>query len=116
GLYLAVRYGARELLGLLAAALGTAAALSVAFALALPAHGIDHEVHLGAWRGVFPQKNGLGQTMALGTLAFLLLSLRAEGRRWIAWSGAALCASLVLLSTSKTALAVLLTCLALLPL
>ncbi|HEX7242230.1 MAG TPA: hypothetical protein VF263_18230, partial [Longimicrobiaceae bacterium] len=107
GILLAARYDTRTLLRLLAAALGLAAVLSAAFAVALPHLGVDQGVHAGAWQGVYTEKNTLGQMMVVGTVAFVLLRRLAERRRWPATAGAALCAGLVLLSTSGTAAAVL---------
>lgn len=112
GVYLAARFDVRGQLALLGSALGAAAVLSVAFAVALPAYGVTQEIHEGAWRGVFTQKNTLGQVMTLGALALVLLAA-STGRR-LAWGAAALCAALVLLSTSTTAAAVLGSMLALL--
>jgi exopolysaccharide production protein ExoQ len=109
GVYLAARYDMRTQLKLLAAALGSAAVLSTAFAVAVPSVGVESEIHVGAWRGIYPQKNNLGQSMVLSTMTFLLLAPCLTRRRWIAWAGAGLSAALVLLSTSKTALAILLT-------
>lgn len=116
GFYLAARFDTASLLRLLGWGLGLAAVLSLVFSVALPSYGVESGVHAGAWRGVYPQKNGLGQTMVLSTLVFLLLALGAGRRRWIAGGFAALSAALVLASTSMTALAVLLCCVLLIPL
>jgi O-antigen ligase len=113
GLYLAARYDVRGLLELLATALGIAALLSVVFAIALPAYGLDTGVYSSNWRGVYAQKNNLGEIMVVGTIAFLLVWRTAERRRWVALGGAGLCTALVLLSGSKTALGVLFLLLAL---
>ena len=107
GVYLAARYDTRTLLKLLAAALGIAAVLSVVFSVALPAYGVHSDVHAGAWRGIYPQKNTLGQVMVLGTVVFMVLRPSLGRWRWVGTCGAALCAALVLASTSKTALVVL---------
>lgn len=116
GVYLAACHGVRGTLRVLALALGTVAILSFVFAIALPSYGIDVGPHAGAWRGVFNQKNNLGQAMVLSTVAFLLLARASERRRWVGWAGAAGSALLVLLSTSGTALVILLGFAALLPL
>lgn len=108
GVYLAARFDTRTLLKLLATALGIAAVLSVVFSIALPAYGVHSDVHAGAWRGVYPQKNTLGQVMVLGTVVFMVLRPSLGRRRWVGTCGAALCAALVLASTSKTALVILL--------
>lgn len=116
GVYLASRWEARTLLRLLAVALGAAAALSLVFAVALPALGVDQGVHAGAWRGVFTQKNTLAQVMVLGAIACALTAPALRRGRWVAWGGAGLCTLLVVGSTSKTGLALLLTFAALVPL
>lgn len=107
GIYLAARYDTRTLLQLTAAALGISAVLSAAVSVGLPAHGVESEIHVGAWRGVFPQKNNLAQMMVLSVLVFLLLHQTLQRGRWIATLGTGLSLALVLLSTSKTAVAVL---------
>lgn len=108
GVFLASRFTPRELLRVLAATAGLLAVSSLAFAIALPAIGVDHHTHAGAWKGVFTHKNSLGGEMVTGCVAFLLLRLDLpRGRRWIATGGLALCLFLLLMSTSKTALTVL---------
>jgi O-antigen ligase len=107
GVWLASRYDVRTILRLLAVALGIAAVLSVAVALGMPSYGVDQVVHVGAWQGVYTEKNTLGQVMVVGALAFLLVRMEMRRHRWIATAGALLCIALVLLSTSKTAIAVL---------
>ncbi len=109
GIFLAARFDTREVLRLLAAALGAAAALSAVFAVALPGLGVDQGVHAGAWQGIYTEKNTLGQMMALAAMAFVLLRADApRGRRWPPAAGALLAAALIALSRSGTALAVLL--------
>ena len=109
GVLLASRYDTRALLRLLAFTLGVAAVMSVAFSVGLPSYGLDKGDHAGAWRGIYPQKNGLGQTMVLATVVFILLRPLLAGRaRLLAAGMAVLTTALVLLSTSKTALTALL--------
>lgn len=116
GLYLAARYDRRTLLRLLGVALGAAAVLSVVFALALPRYGVEQTIHTGAWRGVYTQKNGLGQAMALSAIVFLLIALDRGRWRGLAWLGVFLSAALVALSTSVTAASVMVACFLLIPL
>ena len=81
---------------------------SLAIALAMPSLGVDQAVHAGAWKGVWWEKNTLGAMMAWGAVANLAAAL-ASPRRWPVWAGLALlCALLVVMSTSKTALLALL--------
>lgn len=114
GVLLAERYDTRQLLKLLAVTLGIAAVMSLAFSVALPSYGLDKGDHAGAWRGIYAQKNGLGQTMVLATLVFYLLRPLVAGRARVAVTALmALSTLLVLLSTSKTALTALAALLAL---
>lgn len=109
GVFLASRFTPRALLRVLAAAFGLIALASLAFAIGVPALGVDHGTHAGAWKGVYTHKNSLGSAMVVGGLVFLLL--RADlphGRRPLATAGLALCGFLLLMSTSKTALSLLL--------
>jgi exopolysaccharide production protein ExoQ len=103
GLYLVTRFHQRELLRLLGWALGIIAVLSVAFVLLFPDRGIAAGLHQGAWTGIYGEKNGFGRYMALGTLVFIALAMQGK-RSWPAWLGAGLCALLVVLSRSTTAL------------
>ncbi|HYR12103.1 MAG TPA: O-antigen ligase family protein [Longimicrobium sp.] len=109
GVWLAGRFRGRELMEMLGWAMGIAAVLSLLFALLIPELGIHQDGDFqGAWRGIYLQKNGLGKMMVLGTLTFVLLSLREEGRARRKWQALALlCAALVLLSTSTTSILIL---------
>lgn len=119
GVYFAARYSLKEQLGLLAVTFSIVVLLSIAIALALPDYGVmtfqEGGVHEGAWRGVYIHKNGLGRMMVLSALVFLLSTSSSRKYRWIAWSGFILSIAIIVLSTSKTALAILLTSIALLP-
>lgn len=116
GVYLSTRYNLKEQLHLLAWALGIAALLSIVFAVALPTYGIMSGTHQGAWRGVYTHKNPLGRIMVLSAIVFLLLAISSQKYRWLMWAGFGLSVSLILLSTSKTALTCFLTLVLLLPL
>ncbi|HEX2081433.1 MAG TPA: O-antigen ligase family protein [Longimicrobium sp.] len=109
GVWLAGRFRGRELMEMLGWAMGIAAVLSLLFALLIPELGIHQDGDFaGAWRGIYLQKNGLGKMMVLGTLTFILLTLREEGRARRKWQALAfLCAALVLLSTSTTSMLIL---------
>jgi len=118
GVYFAARYSLKEQLRLLAVTFSIVVLLSIAIALALPDYGVmtsqEGGVHAGAWRGIYIHKNGLGRMMVLSALVFLL-STSSSRNRWIAWSGFILSTAIIVLSTSKTALAILFTSIALLP-
>lgn len=104
GVWMAARWSWSEIVVRIASAFGLIAVLSLVFALAVPSIGVDYVVHDGAWRGVFWEKNTLGAMMAWGSIA-CLAALACDPRHRMVWGVlAVLCAGLVLLSTSKTAL------------
>lgn len=113
GIYFATRYSPKEQLRLLAWTFGIGALLSLVFALALPQYGLDMGTR--AWRGVYVQKNALGNAMSLSSVVFLLTALSSHRYRWIAWLGFGLSFALLVLSTSKTSLVTFLVLLILLP-
>jgi O-antigen ligase len=103
-LWLASRWSWRELVMLAALTFGILAVMSAIAAIFVPAMWLDHEMHEGAWKGVFWQKNTLGAVMAWGAVSGYAAS-RLDPRRWLFWMGLALfCVAMVLMSTSKTAL------------
>ncbi|SEM93539.1 O-antigen ligase family protein [Lihuaxuella thermophila] len=116
GIYLGSRYELKELLCLFAWALGIAAAISLIYGLLLPQTGIDSEFHVGAWKGIYGHKNHLGRMMALCAILFLLFGQTFTKYRRVSLIGFTLSVLLVLLSTSTTALVVILTLLVLQPL
>lgn len=116
GMYFGTRYSLGEQLRLLAWTLGTAAVLSLVFALVLPIYGIHQGGEFpGAWKGIYAHKNALGRPIALGVVVFTLLALWGKKYRWVAWAGFALSAFLILKSTAATPLLSSLTVLAVLP-
>lgn len=109
GAYLAARFPGAALVRLLGAVLAAIALLSVAFALVLPAYGLEHGIHAGLWRGIFAQKNVLGQVMAFGATIWLLRVLYGDGRRFLNLVFLTLSVTLVILAGSSTALVLLVT-------
>lgn len=107
GVYLAARFSADTLVGLLSAVLATIALLSLAAALLLPAYGVEHGLLEGDWRGVFAQKNKLGWAMVLGTAVWVLRLLYGRGAAVVNGAFLALSAFLLVLSNSKTSVVVL---------
>ncbi|MGF1479260.1 MAG: O-antigen ligase family protein [Cyanophyceae cyanobacterium] len=105
GLYFATRYRLRKQLHLLGWTFGIAIVLSFLFALFLPEYGImGGSFHAGTWRGIYSHKNGLGRVMVLSASVFLLLATDAKNR-FLLWCGLSLSLVLLVLSTSKGALA-----------
>lgn len=117
GVYFATRYTMKQQLQLLGWALGIAAVSSFVFSLALPAYGIMHDADVrGAWRGVYTHKNIFGQMMVMSTVVFLLIAMSSSKYRNLMWVSIALSVGLVLLSTSKGSLVLLINLLIVLPL
>lgn len=117
GISLAVRYHLKDQLKILAWTFGISALLSLVYGLVLPNQGIMAGTNLqGSWSGIYSHKNVLGRMMVMSSMVFFLLSLEATAYRWLLRSFLALSIALVILSTSKTALLVLITLLLLFPL
>ncbi|MDZ4874827.1 MAG: hypothetical protein CLLPBCKN_004223 [Chroococcidiopsis cubana SAG 39.79] len=121
GIYFAACYGLKEQMRLLTWTFGVAVILSIVVALVLPHYGVTGSMaleedvrHVGAWRGLYAHKNIFGIIMVMSAIVFRLVDI--SYKRWIVWVGFSLSVALIILSTSKTALILLLTFVALLPL
>lgn len=112
GLLLATRFNWRELITLIAVVFVVLAILSAFMSLAFPGIAVHHDIHTGAWKGIWWEKNTLGAMMAFGTTAALAASVCQPRHKLIWWGLAVFQAGLVLMSTSKTALLALLLALA----
>jgi O-antigen ligase len=106
GLWLAARFSWRDLIRLIAAMFAVLAAGSLIAGALFPGFGVMQEIHVGAWKGLWWEKNTLGAMMAWASLAFCAAAAaapeRAERRVWLAFL--LLAVVLVVLSTSRTAL------------
>lgn len=103
-IYVASRYDWRDFIELFATTFLLVALLSLFTAIFKPSVGIMHEIHPGAWAGVFWEKNSFGMNMAKAAHLSLCAAIFVPKRR-LFWLGAfGLCMMLVLLSTSKTSL------------
>src|SRR5690606_18704791 len=81
-----------DLLLMTALGVGIMAMLNFLYSLALPGIGIMQEGHVGAWRGLYSQKNGLARLMVLGTIACSMAAFELRGRyRLLSGAGALLC-------------------------
>jgi O-antigen ligase len=104
GIFMGIRYDWRTLLRVLGLVWITVAVLSFLTALLVPSFGVMYEIHVGAWKGLFYEKNQMGGHMARAAfLCGFLFIMDAPWRR-IWGAGVFLCVLLVLLSTSKTSL------------
>ncbi|MET0546553.1 MAG: O-antigen ligase [Caulobacterales bacterium] len=104
GVYMASRYTWKEFIVMFASAFAIMAVASFIASAAFPAQFVDQEIHIGAWEGIWGQKNSTGAFMARGTIICLCAALVMPDRRWMWRFFAALCVAMVLLSTSKTSL------------
>ncbi|MEL6860501.1 MAG: O-antigen ligase [Pseudomonadota bacterium] len=104
GLYLGTRYSWQTLLRVLGGLWLVVGLASFVTALLLPEFGRAQDIHAGAWKGLYYEKNQLGGHMARAAVfsAFLWIMDR---RFKTLWAGAFLLSVvMVLLTTSKTAL------------
>ncbi len=104
GIYLGAQYSWRDLVTAVAA-LGFVLAIgSYAVCIGYPTMGVHHDVNAGDWRGLWFQKNAMGEIMAVCLLASVATALvrPTQRRRWIL--NALLCLGLAIMSRSGTAL------------
>ena len=104
GIYLTSRYSLKEQLQLMAWSFYVIIALSFIFAIALPKYGQMGDFHQGKWRGVFTHKNGLGATMVISIIVFLIQGYSDRKKNTVAWVFLGLSIVLLLLSFSTSAL------------
>lgn len=104
GVWLAGAFSWRDLLRVIAAGFGVLAVFSFLAGALVPGFGVMHEVHPGAWKGLWWEKNTLGAMMAWATLAFIAAGALDRRFAWLWRAFVPLAVLLVLLSTSKTAL------------
>lgn len=104
GLALAARYDWNELVQRLALVFLVTAIISLVLAVGVPRLGQMQEIHHGAWRGAWLEKNSFGTRMAMG-LTLMMCAFAMQPKRWWLWlPGGVLCFGLIIMSTSKAAL------------
>jgi len=104
GLALAARYDWGQLVQRVAFVFVLLAIVSVLMAVLMPNQAIMQDIHAGAWRGPWVEKNYLGGNMVRGLIAAMCAFAMRPDRGWFWIPGGILCFALVILSTSKTAL------------
>lgn len=104
GIYMAARYNWREMLALFGACWLVLCVGTFVVSLGVPSLGVETEVHVGAWKGLWFQKNAMGGHMSRATLLFAFLAITQPEYRKLWLFGLGMAVLLVLLSTSKTSL------------
>ncbi|MEM7591803.1 MAG: O-antigen ligase family protein [Cyanobacteria bacterium P01_A01_bin.83] len=100
-LYLGSRFSFEEQLKLYGWTFGIALFVSFLFALVIPAYGI---MPTGAWRGIYPHKNGLGESMFVSFLTFYFLSISRKDHQLLFKICCLLSVVIIVLGQSATAL------------
>ncbi|MEP1231265.1 MAG: O-antigen ligase [Litorimonas sp.] len=104
GLFLAARYDWSGFVQRLGFAFSALVVIVFLVVLIDPQRGISQEIHVGAWRGPWTEKNYLGSQMTRGLVIMMCAFAMRPDRGWFWIPMGGLCLLLVLLSTSKTAL------------
>ncbi len=113
GIYFGSRYELPRQVRLLGWTFIILAVLSAACAVLLPQYGIDQQLHRGDWQGILGHKSRLGEIMAVAII--VLWSAKGVLPRVARIAGLSLCAVVMLMSGSRTALVVSLALVLLLP-
>ncbi|MCO8017248.1 O-antigen ligase family protein [Brevundimonas diminuta] len=108
GVALASRWSWKSLTEIVAGTLAVLAVMSFLLGALLPDMGRMQEIFPGAWRGLWLEKNGLGHVMVQTNIFLLAAGIMVPERRKLWFGLAVVSMALVILSTSKTALLVLL--------
>ena len=105
GIYLGSAYNFEKQLRIYGWTYGIALFFSFLFALALPQYGImNTDAIVGAWQGIFPHKNGLGECMFTAFLTFYFLSLLNKKRQLFLYFCCFMSVVITYFSESATAL------------
>lgn len=108
GLWLASRWRWPDLVAMIAVSFALLAFGSFVASALFPGFGVHADIHAGAWRGLWWEKNTLGAQMAFGAAASLAAAAFFPRWRLLWFAVFAFQAGLVVMSTSRTALLMLL--------
>jgi len=106
GLSFAARYDWAKMVQITAFAMLLLCIMSILVVLLMPARGIMHEIHAGAWRGPWVEKNQMGGVLAKGVAVALCAFAMSPKKAWLWIPTFLLCFLMVLMTTSKTSLLV----------
>ena len=104
GLIIAARYDWNGMVQRFAFVFGALAIFTLIYSFIAPERATHNEIHIGAWRGPWVEKNYLGSQMTRGLVVLMCAFAMRPDRGWCWIPLGILCFILVLLSTSKTAL------------
>jgi exopolysaccharide production protein ExoQ len=97
------RFSWQQIITMMAWTLVSLVGLSILLAVAVPSIGQMQDIHIGAWSGVWPEKQLLGIFSCHGLIACLAMSFFSQRKVWW-WAGAFMCFVAIVGSTGKTAL------------
>ena len=104
GIWLGLRFRFPEIMRLIVVGLSTLMFVSYFMIFAMPEIGLDSAQHVGAWKGVFFQKNVTGRMMVWLILALVWLDWQKEQSRWVTRPLMILAMLLIVMSQSGTGL------------
>jgi O-antigen ligase len=103
-LFVVTRFTFLQQIRLITLTFGVGALLSTVLAFGLPSLGRHTIDHVGAWKGLYDYKNTLGGMMLIGLLGFMCMTANRGAIRLYQRIGFWACFAIILLTTSKTAL------------
>lgn len=104
GLSFAARYDWGKMVQIIAFTMFILCIMTVVVVLVMPGRGIMHEIHAGAWRGPWVEKNQMGGVLAKGVAASICAFAMYPKKAWLWIPTFFFCFLMVLMSTSKTSL------------
>ena len=104
GIVLAARYDWGQLVQRVAFVYLLLAGIALLVCVLWPSKGVMMDIHAGAWRGVWVEKNYLGGNMTRALVVIMCAYAMRPDRWWMWLPGGFLAFFLVIMSTSKTAL------------